>query len=211
MKKMISFVLSLTLALSLCACSGSENGTTGETQPSAGLQVGYARESIMPEGQVNISGAGNQQHRVSVGFLDYLYATCIAVSENGNTVLLYSVDTLSSNKVWTEEARKLIDETTGVPVTNIHIAATHTHSGPAVGGSLPLILQWKPIYMDALVNSAKAALADQTPTTLYGQKVETEKMTFVRHYEMAAMPAPTSVIPPKVPYATPQMQTSKWC
>ena len=183
MKKVWSFILILAVIFSLCACG--DNGGSGETKAPEGLQVGYARESIMPEGQVNISGAGNQQHRISVGFLDYLYATCIAVSENGNTVLLYSVDALSSNKVWTEEARKLINEATGVPVTNIHIAATHTHSGPAVGGSLPLILQWKPIYMDALVNSAKAALADQAPTTLYGQKVETEKMTFVRHYEMA--------------------------
>ena len=38
--------------------------------------------------------------------------------------------------------------------------------------------------MDALVNSAKNAIADQAPATLYGAKVQTEGMTFVRHYLM---------------------------
>lgn len=183
MKKIISLLLLLALTLSLCACGGSN---TAETEPAAytGLQMGYARESIMPEVPVNISGSGNQAHRLSIGYLDILYATCIAITEGDTTILLYSTDTLAARTPWTNEARTLISEATGVPEHNIQIGGTHTHSGPAVGGGEAPVQQWKPIYMDALVNSAKAAIADQAPAKLYGTKVQTEAMTFVRHYLM---------------------------
>ena len=185
MKKFFSVLLTLVLVLGLCACGGS--GKEGNTEPAAaqGLQIGYGRESIMPEGQINISGGANAQHRVSTGFLDILYASCVAISENGNTILLFSTDTLGAKSAWTAEARKLINEATGVPEGNIHIGGTHTHSGPAIGQNLPLVTQYRPIFMDALVRAAKNAIADQAPATLYGAKVQTEKMNFIRHYKMA--------------------------
>lgn len=187
MKKFLAVFLILTIVLSLCACGGSGDNS-GSTEPKAaeGLQVGYARESIMPEGQVNISGSANAEHRVSTGFLDILYASCVAISENGNTLLLFSTDTLGANDAWTKAARKLVNEATGVPEGNIQIGGTHTHSGPAIGqDNLSLVAQYKPIFMDALVMAAKDAIADQAPATLYGAKVQTEKMNFVRHFLMA--------------------------
>lgn len=184
MKKVIVLLLVSVLVLSLCACGNT--GNAGETtQPQAqGLQVGYARESILPDGQVNMSGSGNQEHRISTGYLDILYATCTAFTEGDTTVLLYSTDTLTAKWGWTNEARQLISQATGVPETHIQIGATHSHSGPAVGGNEPLVMQWKPIYMNALVNSAKAALADRAPAKMYGKKVMTENQNFVRHYLM---------------------------
>ncbi len=179
MKKIITVVLTLAIVLGLCACGGS-----GESKAPEGLQIGYAREDFMPDGGVNMSGSGNQAHKVSTGYLDILYATCLAISENGNTILLYSTDTLTAKMNWTEEARKQISEATGVPEANIHIGGTHTHAGPAVGGSEPLVLKWKPVYMDALVKAAQNALADQATTTLYGHRLQTEGLTFVRHYKM---------------------------
>lgn len=184
MKRFVTMLLTLALLLGLCACDGSEGGST-EPAAAKGLQIGYARESIMPDQPVNISGSGNQAHRLSVGYLDILYATCLAITEGDTTILLYSTDTLAARTPWTNEARKLICEATGVPEANIQIGGTHTHSGPAVGGGEAPVQAWKPIYMNALVNSAKAAIADQAPTKLYGAKVQTEGMTFVRHYLMA--------------------------
>ena len=69
MKKLVSILLAFVLVLGLCACGGS--GENGSAEPAAaqGLQIGYGRESIMPEGQINISGGANAQHRVSTGFL----------------------------------------------------------------------------------------------------------------------------------------------
>ena len=182
MKKLIVIALVLALTLSLWACG--ESGGATEPEAPKGLQMGYARESYMPDGQVNLAGSGNNAHRVSVGYMDILYATCIAVSEGDNTVLLFSTDALSVNKEWNAEIRKLISEDTGVPEYNIQIGATHTHSGPTIGGTLPLTVAWKPVYVEALRTAAKKAMADLAPATLYGAKVQTEGMTFVRHYLM---------------------------
>ena len=182
MKKLMVMALVLALTLSLWACG--ESGEATEPEAPKGLQMGYARESFMPDGQVNLAGSGNNAHRVSVGYMDILYATCIAISEGDDTILLFSTDALSVNKVWNEEIRQLISEDTGVPAYNIQIGATHTHSGPTIGGTLPLTVAWKPIYVEALRNSAKKAIADLAPATLYGAKVQTEGMAFVRHYLM---------------------------
>lgn len=184
MKKFIAYFLAIIMTLGLCACGNTGSGETTQAAME-GLQVGYARESILPEGQVNLSGYGNQAHRISTGFLDMMYATCIAASENGNTVLLFSTDTLTAKDNWTAEARRLINESTGVPEGNIQIGGTHTHSSPAVGGSEELALQWKNVYMSALVNSAKKAIADLAPAKIYGSTIETEGLTFVRHYTMS--------------------------
>ena len=134
MKKIICLLLLLALTLSLCACGDSGSG---EAEPAAagGLQMGYGRESIMPEGPINISGGANAEHRESTGFLDILYATCVAVSENGNTILLFSTDTLGAKAAWTREARQLINEATGIPEDHIHIAGTHTQRGLTGGVS----------------------------------------------------------------------------
>ena len=141
MKRLISILTSLLLVLSLWGCGSAGDHVETEPTASQGLQIGYARESIMPDGQVNMSGSGNQEHRISTGYLDILYATCLALSENGNTVLLFSTDTLTAKNNWTIVARQLISGATGVPSDNIHIGGTHTHSGPAVGGSEPLVLE----------------------------------------------------------------------
>jgi len=182
MKKILSVLLMLAIVLGLCACGGSGEGGSTEPETPKGLLIGYGRDSIMPQGQVNISGSGNQEHRISTGFLDILYATCIAITEGDSTILLFSTDTLTAKSGWTAEARILISAETGVPQENIQIAGTHTHSGPAVGGKEPLVLEWKNVYMDALVRSAKQAMEDRAPATLYGAKVETQQMNFVRHY-----------------------------
>ena len=183
MKKLIAYLLIFVIVLGLCACGSSGSGETTQPAPQ-GLQIGYARESLLPNGNVNMNGYGNQEHRISTGYLDIIAATCIAASENGNTVLLYSTDTLNSKSNWTAEARNLISQATGVPAENIQIGATHTHSSGAVGGSEELTLKWKTVYMDALVNAAKKAIADQAPAKIYGGSVQTEGLTFVRHYEM---------------------------
>ena len=64
MKRFIAMLLTLALILGLCACGGSEGGNT-EPAAATGLQMGYGRESIMPEGPINISGGANAAHRES--------------------------------------------------------------------------------------------------------------------------------------------------
>ena len=59
MKKILSVLLMLAIVLGLCACGGTGESASTEPEAPKGLQIGYGRESIMPQGQVNMSGSGN--------------------------------------------------------------------------------------------------------------------------------------------------------
>lgn len=185
MKKLISIILALVLVLGLCACQGSGEGEQGGSAAKEGLHVGYAREKILPEGPVPLGGYGNSANRISTGFLDYPYATCVAFTEGEDTVLLISTDLLRTTTAWTNAAREQINAATGIPQQNIQIAATHTHSSPDISSNDNSTAAYKNIYMAAMVKIAQEALADQAPTTLYSAKVQTEGLNFVRHYKLS--------------------------
>lgn len=186
MKKVISIILALVLVLGLCACQGSgDQGQQGGSATAEGLQVGYAREKILPLDSVPLGGYGNSDNRISTGFLDYPYATCVAFTEGEDTVLLISTDLLRTSTSWTNTARDQINAATGIPQQNIQIAATHTHSSPDIGNNHAGIAAYKDLYMAAMVKIAQEALADQAPAKLYTGKVQTEGLNFVRHYKLS--------------------------
>lgn len=183
MKKLISIILCLMMFLGLCACGGA--GNAGGSNSDAGLQVGYGREKIMPQESVPVSGYGNTTSRMSTGYLDYLYTTCIAFRDGDQTILLYNQDTIAARTNVTEMVREKITEATGVPGEYIMITATHTHSGPDQSSSHDSIERYNEgVYTTGMVEAAKAALADLAPATLYSTGVEVEGLNFVRHYLM---------------------------
>ncbi len=182
MKKLITMVLVLALTLSLCACQGSGSEGGGKME---GLTAGYARASILPEGPVPMGGYGNSANRISNGYLDIPYVTCLALSENGETVLMFSQDLLRSTTAWTQTAREFIFQETGVPADHIMVAATHTHSSADISSKDSRIAAYNELYTNAMVTAAKEAIADLAPATMYSKKVMTDGMTFVRHFELS--------------------------
>ena len=149
MKKIISVLLTIVLVLGLCACGGSG------TKSAVGLEVGYAKEKIMPTQPTPLGGYGGSSFRLHENFLDYLYATCIAFRWGDEVVLWYTQDLL--NSVWYNEARFAINAKTGVPNERIMICATHTHSGPDQRSSEPVMGAYKTIYTEAMAKAAEAA------------------------------------------------------
>ena len=176
MKKIISLLLVLVLILGLCACGESGEKTT------VGLEVGYAREKIMPTTPVPLAGYGNTSFRQSENFLDYLYATCIAFRWGEDVVLWYTQDLI--NSAWYNEARAAVTKATGVPAERIMVCATHTHSAPDQKSSEASIGSYKAIYTAAMADAAVAAIADLTPGKLYAGST-TADLNFVRHYLLA--------------------------
>lgn len=69
---------------------------------------------------------------------DELHARCL-VLDDGTTKLAFAVvDSVSVNREVFDEAKRQITEATGIPVENIMMSATHTHSGPSARGENPL-------------------------------------------------------------------------
>lgn len=184
MKKFISFLLATVLVFGLCACAGSGNK---ETEPKLeGLCVGYSKQDITPtELGIPLAGYGTENTRVHETVLDKIYATCIAVTENDQTVLLISQDLIGAPDPWTMTAREKISEATGVPKEKIVISGTHTHAAPSIYYEGDSIKPYEPVYMAAVVKVAQEAMADRSAATLYSGSTQLPKLAFVRHYKMA--------------------------
>ena len=178
MKKFLSVLLALVMVLGLCACAGSGEGAGEEQQAPAGLQVGYAKINVTPDYSVGLSGYSNASERMSNGFVTYIFATCIAVTEGEETILVYTVDNIAMEHNSADSFRSLITEATGIPGDKIFFGATHSHSCPEKSG------QYKVDLGNWIVEGAQKALADRSPATMYAGTKEIPGMNFVRHYLM---------------------------
>ena len=187
MKRLLSLILCAVMVLGLCACGASTaaEGGAAETTAAAsgGFRVGYSKADITPEGPVAMGGYGKADQRISKGVLSYLYVTCIAITDaDDNTILIYGMDLCGISTPL--KYREDISEATGVPVENMMMSASHTHSAPSYDtpteGSADALEKLE----DALVEVSVAAMEDRKEAKMYGGSIETEGMNFVRHYLM---------------------------
>jgi len=112
---------SLPLALALCLA----------TSPPP-LQAGAAASNITPELGTLIVGSFAPYPAEHVH--DELYARCLVLDDGTTRIALVVCDLLGLHRSVSVEARRHIQEATGIPPQNVLISATHTHSaGTALG------------------------------------------------------------------------------
>lgn len=186
MKRFFALLLSLVLVLSLFACSKSEAPAQTDEAPAVqgSFQVGFGREKIHPTSAIALAGYGGNTtaERTSQGQLDYLYATCVAVTDaNGETVLLYTLDIINVITDWVPDLRAAVTEATGVPGDRIMLSATHTHSAPDVFTAVNQIHPYYKVFKDGIVAAGKMAMEDRANATLSTASA-TVPMNCVRHY-----------------------------
>jgi hypothetical protein len=189
MKKLICILLSVLMLLSLCACGAAEGGAAGGEATAAAsggqMQVGYGKVNITPDMSLPLSGYGNTEKRMSDGFMDYLYATCFAITDpDGNTAILFGIDMGGSGGALYTTAREKISKKYNIPMERIIISASHTHSAPDMGNAVPSVNKWSSKLIDLLVECADIAMADRAPADLYTTITETEGLNFVRRYKL---------------------------
>ena len=189
MKKIISLILAAVLLLSLAACGAAapagEGGgeTAGAATENGGFRVGYAKADITPEGAVAMGGYGKTENRISTGVLSYLYITCIAITDaDDNTILIYGMDLcgIGTPIKYKDDVAKA----TGVPVENMMMSASHTHSAPDYTTPAPGQAAALAKMKEGLINASVEAMEDRKPAKMYGGSIDTEGMNFVRHYLM---------------------------
>jgi len=187
-KRVFSVLLCMTMLLSLCACGGAAgsnpDGAATTEAAAGGFRVGYGKANITPTQSVIMGGYGHMSSRFSKGVLSYLWVTCVAISDaDDNTILLYGMDLLGTSSIH-EQKRTLISDATGVPKENIVLSASHTHSAPSYTSQAPGLQEAIELLDDGLVEAARTAMEDRKPARMYGGKIKTEGLNFVRHYLM---------------------------
>jgi hypothetical protein len=96
----------------------------------AALKGGSAKVKITPPLGIKLIGS---KGKPSDNVLDELYAKALVLNDGNTTVAIVSADLLYTPlEEITNPVRRIIKEKTGIPVQNVLICATHTHSGPEV-------------------------------------------------------------------------------
>jgi len=117
-----TFGLGLALALSL----GSR--PTALAAPAGGLGIGAAEIDITPP--VGFRMAGYFDERLATGVHDPLQAKALVLRQGDLELALVFCDLIGLSLNVTTNARALASRQTGIPVPNIVISATHSHTGP---------------------------------------------------------------------------------
>ena len=185
MKKLISILVLVAMVAAMfagCAKDGADKGG------SAGFQVGFAREKIMPATDVSLGGYGNHANRIGSGFLDYLYASALAVKdEKGNAAILVAADAVYFPDALSQQIRADIAKECGIEASHVILNASRSHSAPEnddVEGAVGA-LAYANLMSMGVVDAAKKAMADLAPAKILTGKVSIEGMNFVKHYTMA--------------------------
>ncbi len=149
------------------------------------LKAGYAKADVTPSYPVPLGGYGDSAERFHTHVLDPLCAACVAVSDGENTLLLYHIDQVAITLETCDEWRAELSQKHGIPVENILLNVTHSHSTPDVRCEIPEGLRYREELKQAVLTIAGEALADLGETRLHIASGQVVGWNFVRRELMA--------------------------
>src|SRR3954470_13882883 len=103
--------------------------------PKTPLMAGAATSNITPN--IGEEIIGGFMPFPSTHVHDELHARCLALDDGKTKLAIVVCDLLGMHRSVSVEARRMIEEATGIPASNVSISCTHTHSASSAMGSLP--------------------------------------------------------------------------
>ena len=148
------------------------------------LKAGFGRVNVNPPMGIPISGYFKP--RFAEAILDDLEISVLALECGETRTLLINVDNLGIEQVLCGEYRKAVSEKTGVPMENIIIAETHTHTGPEMkrDSENELIRDYVKFMGIRMVDAAQFAIDDLKDAKMGYGKGTAPNVAFVRRYVM---------------------------
>ncbi|MEP6671457.1 MAG: hypothetical protein ABJF10_20010 [Chthoniobacter sp.] len=164
-----------------------------------GIAAGVGLVDITPTEAITLAGSPSPKKASEVK--TRLYVRALVLSASGRKVAIVTLDTLKYPVDLAVRARAKIEQTTGIPASNVIICASHTHFGPL----------WS-YYEDKLVTPIADAVAqaagDLTPCTVGIAKGQAEGVSECRRVIIdghawnrwqLANPAEAALYPPEGP------------
>lgn len=159
----------------------------------SGLRVGMAEVDITPP--VGFPMAGYYHERLAEGTIDSLKAKAIVLREGDTAGALVVCDLIGIATDLSREVQRRAAEKTGIPASNIVIAATHSHTAPDYMKELWLYLgkeKQEPLradYIEKLINGPVDAIvrADEDAvkfTLSTGNVLQSTPVAFNRRFVM---------------------------
>jgi putative membrane-bound dehydrogenase-like protein len=145
--------------------------------PGSPLRAGAARVEITPEGPIRLSGYASRT-TPSEGVEHPLFVRAVAFEDqDGRRALVIAADAIAVNAAITGEIAKRVAALTGVPRERFALAASHSHTAPAMTEVIPNILAlgdperavidaYTKMFIDRTVQACEAAVADLGPARL---------------------------------------------
>ncbi len=129
------------------------------------FNVGVGKVGITPAEEITLAGSPSPKKTASVD--TPLFVKAMVISVGGKKLAIVTLDTLEYSTDLAIKAQKQIKEKTHIPISNIIICASHTHSGPLFS-----------YYEDRLLTSIGKAVAiadnDLTPCKIGTSKGKVE-------------------------------------
>lgn len=139
--------------------------------------IGSSRVEITPPLSIPYLGY-EPRHAFFQGVHDPLFARAVAIGDGQTHVIIVATDSLGfsnallgSGRNFTQEVRERIQAQTGVPPSNILLAASHAHSTPETANlrrllDTPAAMPWLETLMDQLASAATMAFHHRHPCIL---------------------------------------------
>lgn len=148
------------------------------------LKAGFARVNINPP--MGIPIRGYYKPRFAEGVLDDLEANALALECGEVKALLICVDHCGIEQNLCSDYRKSASDATGIPMENIIISQTHTHTGPALekDSEDALIKDYTAFVGSRIADVAQFAVNDLKDAKMGYGKGTAPNVAFVRRYVM---------------------------
>ncbi len=160
--------------------------------PAQTLRVGTAEVVITPPAGMPM--AGYYATRLMTGVHDDLHAKAIVISSGEQRAALVACDLIGIPPAVVEEARRLIQDDTGIPGDNVMISATHSHTGPlipgggaresAYGGDLDVAKTYRKELPRKIADCVQLANAHLTPARVAFARGHEDALSFNRRFFM---------------------------
>jgi neutral ceramidase len=151
------------------------------------LKAGAAISNITPD--IGAPVIGGFVPFPSTQIHDELNVRCLVLDDGSKKIALVVCDLLGIHRIVSEEARRLIQERHGIPVANVMISGTHTHSAPSALGDDRLEPEQKPneyqsFVIRRIVDGVTRAINNLRPAKLAFGSVDVPEHLFNRRWHM---------------------------
>ena len=150
---MRSHILAVACLLPICA-----------SVPAAELRAGAAAIDVTPE-KYPVIVNGMFTERIATTSHDPLHARALVLDDGTTKIAICVVDSCMMPREFLDKAKEMASKPTSIPVENMCISATHTHSAPAVMGCLGS--EADPVYPEYLQRQIVRAITQAAKNNGY--------------------------------------------